>query len=40
VHLLDGLLKTLDAAVEFGRDAYLFVKALREAAGAEAGFAD
>jgi hypothetical protein len=37
VHLLKGLLKALDAAVEFGGDADLLVEALGEAAGAEAG---
>ncbi len=37
IHLLDGLLEALDAAVEFGRDADLLVEALGEAAGAEAG---
>src|SRR5258708_22466214 len=39
VHLLDGLLEALDAAVEFGGDAYLFAKELGEAAGAEADLA-
>ncbi len=34
VHLLDGLLEALDAAVEFGGDAYLLAEELREAAGA------
>jgi hypothetical protein len=37
VHLLDGLLEALDAAVELGGDADLLVETLREAAGAEAG---
>ena len=34
VHLLDGLLEALDAAIEFGGDAYLFAEELGEAAGA------
>ena len=34
--LLDGLLEALNAAVEFWRDADLFAKELREAAGADA----
>ena len=37
VHVLDGLLETLDAAVEFGGDADLFAEELRETAGTEAG---
>jgi len=37
IHLLNGLLEALDAAVKFGGDADLLVEALGEAAGAEAG---
>ena len=36
VHLLDGLLEALDAAVELGGDADLFAEELGEAARAEA----
>ena len=36
VHVLDGLLEALDAAVEFGGDADVFAEELREAAGADA----
>ncbi len=37
IHLLDGLLEALDAAVEFWGDAYLLVESFGETAGAEAG---